>query len=138
MEYYLISLIFTIIIFSLIQLYEYNKIKKNNEENNYYEETYILFNMNNLLLLIILYIVLTISFYYLNISKWTFFDNIKKVVEIKKTGGNINNNDIIDDIDPKILSKINDNFNVGFEPFTNDNDDTSSISSLSSTSIIVN
>lgn len=40
---------------------------------------------------------------------------------------------IIDDFDPKILSKINDNFSVGFEPFGSDlDDDSSSISSLSS------
>jgi hypothetical protein len=133
MEYYLISLIITIIIFSVIQIYEYNKINKYIEENgdNYYIEPYSLYNMNNLLLLVILYIVSTISCYYLNVSKWKLFDNIKKVVEIKKTGGEIINN--IDDFDPKILSKINDNFNVGFEPFGSDlDDDNSSISSLSS------
>jgi hypothetical protein len=137
MEYYLISLIFTIIIFSVIQIYEYNKIKKYIEDNgdNYYIEPYSLFNMNNLLLIVILYIVSTISCYYLNISKWKFFDNIKKVVEVKKTGGEIVSN--VDDFDPKILSKINDNFSVGFEPFSNDIDDTaSSISSLSSTTSI--
>jgi hypothetical protein len=132
MEYYLISLIITIIIFSIMQLYEYNKINKYIEENgdNYYIEPYSLFNMNNLLLIIILYIVITISCYYLNVSKWKFFDNIKKVVEIKKVGGEeikITNNDI----DPKILSKINDNFDVGFEPFDN-YDDNTSVSSLSS------
>ncbi len=137
MEYYLISLIFTIIIFSVIQIYEYNKIKKYIEDNgdNYYIEPYSLFKMNNLLLIVILYIVSTISCYYLNISKWKFFDNIKKVVEVKKTGGEIVSN--VDDFDPKILSKINDNFSVGFEPFSNDIDDTaSSISSLSSTTSI--
>jgi hypothetical protein len=115
-----------------MQLYEYNKINKYIEENgdNYYIEPYSLFNMNNLLLIIILYIVITISCYYLNVSKWKFFDNIKKVVEIKKVGGEeikITNNDI----DPKILSKINDNFDVGFEPFDN-YDDNTSVSSLSS------
>jgi hypothetical protein len=134
MEYYLISLIITIVIFGVIQIYEYNKIKRYIEENgeNYYIEPYSLLNMNNLLLIVILYIVSTISCYYLNVSKWKIFDNITKVVEIKKTGGE----DIkveIEDIDPKILSKINDNFNVGFEPFGSDiEDDTSSISSLSS------
>jgi GTP1/Obg family GTP-binding protein len=136
MEYYLISLIITIIIFSVIQIYEYNKINKYIEENgdNYYIEPYSLYNMNNLLLLVILYIVSTISCYYLNVSKWKLFDNIKKVVEIKKTGGEIINS--IDEFDPKILSKINDNFSVGFEPFSNDIDDSSSISSLSSSTSI--
>jgi hypothetical protein len=138
MEYYLISLIITILIFSIIQLYEYNKIKKYIEENgeNYYIEPYSLFNMNNLLLIVILYIVSTISCYYLNVSKWKIFNNIKKIVEIKKTGGEEVKADIAD-IDPKILSKINDNFNVGFEPFGSDiEDDNSSISSLSSNKFV--
>lgn len=134
MEYYLISLIITIVIFGVIQVYEYNKIKRYIEENgeNYYIEPYSLFNMNNLLLIVILYIVSTISCYYLNVSKWKIFDNIKKVVEIKKTGGE-EIKVVMEDIDPKILSKINDNFNVGFEPFGSDiDDDGSSISSLNS------
>ena len=134
MEYYLISLIITIVIFGVIQVYEYNKIKRYIEENgeNYYIEPYSLFNMNNLLLIVILYIVSTISCYYLNVSKWKIFNNIKKNVEIKKTGGEEVKADI-EDFDPKILSKINDNFNVGFEPFGSDmDDDNSSISSLSS------
>jgi hypothetical protein len=134
MEYYLISLIITIVIFGVIQVYEYNKIKRYIEENgeNYYIESYSLFNMNNLLLIVILYIVSTISCYYLNVSKWKIFNNIKKNVEIKKTGGEEVKADI-EDFDPKILSKINDNFNVGFEPFGSDmDDDNSSISSLSS------
>lgn len=134
MEYYLISLIITIVIFGVIQVYEYNKIKRYIEENgeNYYIEPYSLYNMNNLVLIVILYIVSTISCYYLNISKWKIFDNIKKVIEIKKTGGDYIKTEI-EDFDPKILSKINDNFNVGFEPFGSDiDDDSSSISSLSS------
>ena len=51
MEYYLISLIIAIIIFGIIQIYEYNKINKYIEENgnNYNIEPYSLFNMNNLL-----------------------------------------------------------------------------------------
>lgn len=134
MEYYLISLIITIIIFGIIQIYEYNKIKKYIEENgsNYYIEPYSLFTTNNILLIIILYIVLTISCYYLNVSEWKLLKEFKKIVEVKKTsiGGGDNK---IEDIDPKILSKINDNFDVGFEPFASDIDDVSSISSLSST-----
>jgi hypothetical protein len=134
MEYYLISLIITIVIFGVIQVYEYNKIKRYIEENgeNYYIEPYSLFNMNNLLLIVILYIVSTISCYYLNVSNWKIFDNIKKVIDIKKNGGDDIKTEI-EDFDPKILSKINDNFNVGFEPFGSDlDDDNSSISSLSS------
>ena len=137
MEYYLIALIITIVVFFVIQIYEYNKIKRYIEENgeNYNIEPYSLLNMNNLLLIVILYIVSTISCYYLNVSKWKIFNNIKKVVEIKKTGGEEITMDV-EDFDPKILSKINDNFNVGFEPFGSEIDDSSSISSLSSSTSI--
>jgi hypothetical protein len=69
------------------------------------------------------------------VSKWKIFNNIKKVVEIKKTGGEEITMDV-EDFDPKILSKINDNFNVGFEPFGSEIDDSSSISSLSSSTSI--
>jgi len=125
MEYYLISFIISFIIFGLIQIYEYKKI--NEKDDNY--EKYSLINMNNALLILVLYIVITITCYYLNISNWNFF---KKVVEVKKTSGGTTADTMdIEEFDPKILSKINDNFNVGFEPF----DDTSSISSLSSSSV---
>jgi hypothetical protein len=125
MEYYLISFIISFIIFGLIQIYEYKKI--NEKDDNY--EKYSLMNMNNALLILVLYIVITITCYYLNISNWKFF---KKVVEVKKTSGGTTADTMdIEEFDPKILSKINDNFNVGFEPF----DDTSSISSLSSSSV---
>jgi predicted secreted protein len=43
----------------------------------------------------------------------------------------INNVQVKEEIDPRVLSKINDNFNVGFEPFTSDM--SSSSSSASST-----
>jgi hypothetical protein len=142
MEYYLISLVITIFIFGIIQIYEYNKNKREIDENvnNFYIEPYSLFSMNNMLLLVILYIVFTIGAYYLNVSKWKFPDLNKMMV-----GGDFNGiskdipkdmngmvKEIKEDIDPKILSKINDNFDVGFEPFTSDLDDASSMSSLSS------
>jgi len=133
MEYYLISLIITIIIFGIIQIYEYNKIRRFIEENgSNYIEPYSIFTTNNILLIIILYIVLTISCYYLNVSEWKLLKEFKKIVEVKKTsiGGGTDNK--IEEIDPKILSKINDNFDVGFEPFASDIDDASSISSLNS------
>jgi hypothetical protein len=126
MEYYLISLIISLVLVGLIQVYEYNKYNENDDP--YDNEKYSLINMNNLLLFIVLYIVITISFYYLNVSKWNIFDNIKKVVDVKTSGGGENVADV-EDFDPKILSKINDNFNVGFEPF---NEDSASVSSLSS------
>lgn len=133
MEYYLISLIITIIIFGIIQIYEYNKIRRFIEENgSNFIEPYSIFTTNNILLIIILYIVLTISCYYLNVSEWKLLKEFKKIVEVKKTsiGGGTDNK--IEEIDPKILSKINDNFDVGFEPFASDIDDASSISSLNS------
>ena len=37
-----------------------------------------------------------------------------------------------DTIDPKVLSKITDNFNVGFEPYVSGSDMDSDISSISS------
>jgi hypothetical protein len=67
----------------------------------------------------------------LNISEWKIFKHFPKVIEVKNmtTGGD----NKIQEIDPKILSKINDNFDIGFEPFASDiDDDNSSISSLSS------
>jgi len=53
-------------------------------------------------------------------------------VEIKKTSISGGTDNKIEEIDPKILSKINDNFDIGFEPFASDIDDASSISSLNS------
>lgn len=126
MEYYLISLFISIIIFIIIQYLEYNK---NNNDPYQQDEPYSLFKLSNLLLLLIIYIVITIAFFYLKPSL-SLFNFIK--------GGNNNNNnnqissiEIKEDIDPKILSRINDNFDTGFAPFNSD-DDTSSLSSLSS------
>ncbi len=140
MEYYLISLVITIFIFGIIQIYEYNKNKREIYENvnNFYIEPYSLFSMNNMLLLVILYIVFTIGAYYLNVSKWKFTEFKKTIIggnmkEMSKDISNDMTNEIKEDIDPKILSKINDNFDVGFEPFTSDLDD--DVSSLSSANI---
>ena len=143
MEYYLISLVITIFIFGIIQIYEYNKNKREIDENvnNFYIEPYSLFSMNNMLLLVILYIVFTIGAYYLNVSKWKFTEFKKAIIGGDMYGitNDLNGiskdttKEIKEDIDPKILSKINDNFDVGFEPFTSDLDDASSMSSLSST-----
>jgi hypothetical protein len=97
--------------------------------NNY--EPYTIYTINNCLLFIIVYVVCTIIAHYVytaNIdfsffSQKTLKENIKQADNI--TGGNNN-------IDPKILSKITDNFNVGFEPFTSDIDSCSDISSIKS------
>lgn len=133
MQYYLISLIITIIIFSVIQYFEYNK-KTNEYLSNEYDEyePYSLLTINNCLLLIIIYIVSTIIAYYIYSANIDFSFILNKVTSVNTTntvstttGGNDNN-----DIDPKILSKITDNFNVGFEPFNSDSDN-ESMSSLS-------
>lgn len=123
MEYYLNSLFVSIIIFLIIQYLEYNKASNNPDE----EEPYSLFKLSNVLLFVIIYVVFTITFFYLkasNIKLFSFFD--QETV-------NKNNDFVKDDIDPKVLSKINDNFETGFAPFNSD-DDGSSLSSMSSNS----
>lgn len=129
MKYYFVSLFISIIVFIIIQYLEYNK-KMEDYEN---QEPYYFFSLNNLLLFIIIYIVLTSGLFYLNTSNMNFFS----FLEIpNNTNKNNNNNEIIkDDIDPKILSKINDNFDTGFAPFNTD-DDASSLSSMSSNNSI--
>ncbi len=128
MKYYFVSLFITIIIFIIIQYLEYNK-KVEDYEN---QEPYNLLSLNNLLLFIIIYIVLTTGLFYLNGSNTNFFS----FLEIpNKSNVNNNNNEIKTDIDPKVLSKINDNFDTGFAPFNSD-DDTSSLSSISSNNSI--
>lgn len=123
MEYYLNSLFVSIIIFLIIQYLEYNKASNNPDE----EEPYSLFKLSNILLFVIIYVVFTITFFYLkasNIKLFSFFD---------QETAHKNNDFVKDDIDPKVLSKINDNFETGFAPFNSD-DDGSSLSSISSNS----
>ena len=123
MKYYFLSLIITIIIFVIIQYFEYSRISNIyvNDEDEYIE-TYSLFNLNNVLLFTIIYIVFTIGSYYLSLSfkMPDIITNLLSVPEQISTETDTRN-----DIDPKILSRINDNFDIGFEPF----DDDSSISS---------
>jgi len=129
MQYYLISFIIAIIIFAIIQYLEYNKY--NNDEYNIYNEPYTIYTINNCLLFIIIYVVITIIAYYLysaNIDFSFLSQKSTKPVETTATtttGGN-------DKIDPKILSKITDNFNVGFEPYASGNEIESDLSSISS------
>ncbi len=124
MEYYLISLFVSIIIFLIIQYFDYNKSSSNPDE----EEPYSLFKLSNALLFVIIYVVFTITFFYLNVSNMKLFSFFGE-----EKGGNKNNDFVKDDIDPKVLSKINDNFDTGFAPFNSD-DDGSSLSSISSAS----
>lgn len=114
--YYLTSFLSTLVLFVIIQYIEYNR-SKNEPENEYS-----LFTLNNILLFVIIFIVITIALHYLSpfISKFDFTS-----INMNMKGGGSNNNttatiEEIKEIDPKILSKINDNFDVGFEPFCSD------------------
>lgn len=112
--YYLTSFLSTLVLFVIIQYIEYNRSKNEPE----YE--YSLFTLNNILLFVIIFIVITIALHYLSpiISKIDF----TSINMNMKGGGGTTATTIeeIKEIDPKILSKINDNFDVGFEPFCSD------------------
>ena len=124
MEYYILSLIITLIIFTIIQILDY---RKKSEEYEYTNEEYSLFSINNCLLLGIIYIVITIALYLLyssNINLGSYFN-------FKMNGGDNNNliGNIKEEINPSIISKIQDNFDIGLDPFNSDSSDNSSISS---------
>jgi hypothetical protein len=123
MKYYILSLIITVIIFIIIQYLEYSRISNIyvNEDDEYIE-TYSLFNLNNVLLFTIIYVVFTIGSYYLS-SSFKIPDMITNLISVPEQTPV--ETDTRNDIDPKILSRINDNFDIGFEPFEDD----SSISS---------
>jgi uncharacterized membrane protein len=132
MQYYLISLIISFVIFVIIQIYEYRK--KQNEENDYYEP-YLLFTFNNCLVFGIIYLVTTIISYYLYSSNMDIYPFKKTKIDLKTEipETSTTNNIIKDDINPQILSKINDNFDIGLDPFNSDiESDISSVSSKSS------
>lgn len=129
MQYYLISFIVAIFIFAIIQYLEYNKY--NNDEENVYNEPYTIYTINNCLLFVIIYVVITIIAYYVysaNIDFSFLSQKSAKQVETTQTMTGGEN----DTIDPKVLSKITDNFNVGFEPYVSGSDMDSDISSISS------
>ena len=77
--------------------------------------------INNLFIFIIIYIVFTIACYYLNFSNINFI--YSSFLNSNNSQSNSQSN--IKDIDPKILSKINDNFKVGIEPFNSDTENKS-------------
>jgi len=138
MEYYYISLIISIIIFGIIYLLD----KKTPENDDNYENDYenyqmnninnkTLFNTNNFLLFGIIYIVTTVISFYTITSSFNinsliplFLLNVVKMPEpINKEEKLFNNNMEGDEVDPKILNKINDNINIGFNPPNMDNND---------------
>lgn len=140
MEYYIISLITSIIIFIIIQMVEYNNHKKNleNEENVYEEEPYNLFKISNILLFLIIYLVFTIGFFYLKPSLPSFLNFSLLANDNSQSGGNNGNGNngntnVSEEIDPTVISKITDNFETGFAPFNSDDDSLSSMSSNENT-----
>ena len=123
MEYYIISLIISIVVFIFVYLYDYKKPiyddQNNIIDNDNNDKS--LFTTNNLLLFGIIYIVITIiSFYYftsaISLSSLCplFILNLLKAPE--SSPPLIKNNGYGDEIDPKILNKINDNIDIGFNP----------------------
>jgi NADH:ubiquinone oxidoreductase subunit 6 (subunit J) len=86
--YFIWSLVCSIILFTILQMNEYNKNVKD----------YDLYSVSNIGLFLILYILLTIIFYYV-------FDN-----EV------IDNNQIKENIDNMMLKQIKENVYTGFNP----------------------
>lgn len=119
MEYYIISLIITIIIFFIIQIIEYRKNSYENQFDDYNENSYSLFTINNCLLFGIIYIVITIASYLLYSSNI----NIGSYFKSKTVDSNIK-----EDINPEVISKIQDNFEIGLDPFNSDNSSSDSVS----------
>jgi len=96
------------------------------------QETYSLLLINNILLLVIIYIVITIASYLLYSSNLSSYFNFN----FKNKGGSVDTNYTIkEELNPQVISKINDNFDIGLDPFNSDND-TSSLSSISSNNSI--
>ena len=140
MEYYIVSFFISIVIFVFVYLYDYKTSDNtNNYTNDNYDDNYDntdnkkpLFSTNNLLLFVIIYIVATI------ISFYTFTSSISLaglyglcpmiLINLFKAPVQapplIKDNGEGDEIDPKILSKINDNIDIGFTPpiFEDDED----------------
>jgi uncharacterized membrane protein SpoIIM required for sporulation len=129
MEYYIVSFFISIVIFIFVYLYDYKSSVNNENNDNQYDNQYenqnesskSLFSTNNILLFIIIYIVSTIICFYTTSSALSlsgfipifllnlFKPPIQAPPLIKDNGDG-------DEIDPKILSKITDNLDIGFKP----------------------
>jgi uncharacterized membrane protein SpoIIM required for sporulation len=129
MEYYIVSFFISIVIFIFVYLYDYKSSVNNENNENQYDNQYenqnesskSLFSTNNILLFIIIYIVSTIICFYTTSSALSlsgfipifllnlFKPPIQAPPLIKDNGDG-------DEIDPKILSKITDNLDIGFKP----------------------
>jgi magnesium-transporting ATPase (P-type) len=125
MEYYIVSIIISVVIFGIIF-----SLDRGTNENYYDEETGTykkpLFSTNNILLFTIIYIVTTIISYYVFTSSVSL-SSLQSIVPAfvlnllkppQEIPPMINDND---EIDPKVLRKINDNFDIGFMPNIQEN-----------------
>ena len=122
MEYYIISLIISIVVFIFVYLCDYKKPINNNNNNNFNNDdndndNKSLFTKNNLLLFGIIYIVITIICFYVFTSSISLYSLIPLfILNLFKAPEQlpplIKDNGKGDDIDPKILNKINDNFDI--------------------------
>jgi len=128
MEYYIISLIISIIIF----LFIYNKNTNENENKVIEDNNTSILSTKNILLFFIIYIVSTIFSFYIFTSSLSlsslcpmFLLNILTVPSSPSIDdNNIQNYKELynDEIDPKVLSKINDNIDIGFKPEYDENE----------------
>jgi Na+/H+ antiporter NhaD/arsenite permease-like protein len=119
MEYYIISFIISLVVFIFVYLCDYKKPINEDENNIIGNEDRSLFTKNNFLLFGIIYIVITIISFYTFTSSISlsalcpvFISSLLKAPEPSP----VINKDNGDDIDPKILSKITENIDIGFNP----------------------
>jgi Na+/H+ antiporter NhaD/arsenite permease-like protein len=119
MEYYIISFIISLVVFIFVYLCDYKKPINEDENNIIGNEDRSLFTKNNFLLFGIIYIVITIISFYTFTSSISlsalcpaFISTLLKAPEPSP----VINKDNGDEIDPKILSKITENIDIGFNP----------------------
>jgi Na+/H+ antiporter NhaD/arsenite permease-like protein len=126
MEYYIISFIISLVVFIFVYLCDYKKPINEDENNIIGNEDRSLFTKNNFLLFGIIYIVITIISFYTFTSSISlsalcpaFISSLLKAPEPSP----VINKDNGDEIDPKILSKITENIDIGFNPPDMDKDE---------------
>lgn len=112
MEYYIISFFVSLAIFVFV----YEKNDNNDEENPDNKKS--IFSLNNFMLFTIIYIVITIFGFYtktINLAAFlpAFFLDILKTPDVVDKEVIENNKD---ELDPKTISKITDNIDIGFIP----------------------
>jgi quinol-cytochrome oxidoreductase complex cytochrome b subunit len=118
MEYYIISFFVSLVIF----IFVYEKNDNNDEQDPDNKKS--IFSLNNFMLFIIIYIVITIfSFYTKTINLAVFLPAF--IIDILKTP-DVVDKEIIennkDELDPKTISKITDNIDIGFMPPIEENE----------------